>query len=75
MEIKEFIEKFAEAVEVENPEALTPETNFRDLEEWSSLAALSIIALADEEFDVELSGNEMRKANTIQELFDIISNK
>lgn len=75
MEIKEFIEKFAEAVEVEAPETLTPETNFREIDEWSSLAALSVIALADEEFDVELSGNEMRKANTIQELFDIISNK
>lgn len=75
MEIKKFIEKFAEAVEVQAPANLTPETNFRDIDEWSSLAALSVIALADEEFDVELSGNEMRKANTIQELFDIISNK
>lgn len=75
MEIKEFIEKFADAVEIEAPETLTPETNFRELDEWSSLAALSVIALADEEYDVELSGNEMRKANTIQDLFDLISNK
>lgn len=73
MELKEFIEKFAEAIEVENPETITPETNFRELDEWSSLATLSVIALADEEFDVELSGNEMRNVNTIQELFDLIS--
>lgn len=73
MEIKEFIEKLADAIEVEAPETLTPETNFRELDEWSSLSALSVIALADEEFDKELSGNEMRTANTIQELFDIIT--
>lgn len=75
MEIKEFIEKFAEIFDDTDASTLAPETNFRDLDEWSSLSALGLIALADEEFDVELSGAEMRKANTIQELFDIISSK
>lgn len=75
MEIKEFIEKFAEIFDDTDVSTLTPETKFRELDEWSSLSALGVIALADEEFDVELSGNEMRQANTIQELFDLISNK
>lgn len=75
MEIKEFIEKFAEIFDDTDASTLTPETNFRELGEWSSLSALGVIALADEEFDIELSGNEMRQANTIQELFDLISNK
>lgn len=75
MEIKEFIEKFAEIFDDTDVSALTPETKFRELDEWSSLSALGVIALADEEFDVELSGNDMRQANTIQELFDLISNK
>ena len=75
MEIKEFIEKFAEIFDDTDVTTLTPETKFRELEEWSSLSALGVIALADEEFDVELSGNEMKKANTIQELYDLLSNK
>lgn len=75
MKIEEFIEKFAEAVEAESPETLAPETNFRELDEWSSLAALSIIALADEEFDVELSGNEMRGATTILDLYNTLKAK
>lgn len=75
MEIKEFIEKFAEIFDDTDVSTLTPETKFRELDEWSSLSALGVIALADEEFDVELSGNEMRQANTIQELFDLISSK
>ncbi len=75
MEIKEFIEKFAEIFDDTDASTLTPETNFRDLDEWSSLSALGLIVLADEEFYVELSGAEMRKANTIRELFDIINKK
>lgn len=75
MEINEFIEKFAEIFDDTDASALNPETKFRELDEWSSLSALGVIALADEEFDVELSGSEMRRANTIQELFDLISSK
>lgn len=72
MEIKEFIDKFAEIFDDTDAATLTPDTNFRGLDEWSSLSALGVIALADEEFDVELSGNEMRKANTIQDLYDLL---
>lgn len=75
MEIKEFIEKFAEIFDDTDVSTLTPETTFRELDEWSSLSALGVIALADEEFNVELSGSEMRQANTIQELYNLITSK
>ncbi len=75
MEINEFIGKFAEIFDDTDASTLTPATKFRDLDEWSSLSALGVIALADEEFNVELSGAEIRKANTIQELFDLITSK
>lgn len=75
MEIKEFIEKFADIFDDTDVTTLTPETKFRELGEWSSLTALGVIAIADEEFDVELSGNELRAANTIQDLFNLIKGK
>lgn len=75
MEINEFIEKFAEIFDDTEASTLSPETNFRELDEWSSLSALGVIALADEEFDVEISGAEMKKANTIKELYELISSK
>ena len=75
MEIKEFIEKFGEIFDETDVTTLMADTNFRELDEWSSLSALGVIALADEEFDVELSGSELRTVNTIQELFDLIKNK
>lgn len=75
MKIEDFYEKFAEALDMEDYSGLTPETYFRELDEWSSLAALSVIAMADDEFEVELSGTELRSVETIQELYDLISSK
>lgn len=72
MEIKEFIEKFADIFDDTDSSTLTPDTNFRELDEWSSLSALGVIAFADEEFDIELSGNDLRKVNTIQELYNFL---
>ena len=72
MEIKEFIENFANQFEDTDTSVFTPKTKFRELDEWSSLTALSILAMVDEEYDVQLKADEMRKANTIQELFDLV---
>ena len=75
MEIKEFIENFADQFDDTDASVFTPETNFRELDEWSSLMALSIIAMVDEEYDVTLKGDDMRSANTIQDLFDTVKSK
>lgn len=72
MEIKEFINNFADQFEDTDAAAFTPETKFRELDEWSSLTALSILAMVDEEYDVQLKADEMRKTNTIHELFDLV---
>lgn len=71
MEIKEFIEKFAEAIEVENAETLSAETEFHELEEWSSLSVMLVIAFFDEEFDKQVGDKEIRQAATIQDLYNI----
>ena len=73
MVINEFIQNFADQFEETEVGELSPETVFRDNDEWSSLLALSVMAMVDEEYDVQLSANEMRQANTIQELFDIVN--
>ena len=73
MNIDEFIQNFAEQFDETEASKFTPETVFRDNDEWSSLLALSVMAMVDEEYDVQLSANEMRQANTIQELFDIVN--
>lgn len=75
MEIKDFIIHFGEVFEDTDTSILKADTNFRELDEWGSLIALSVMSMVDDEYDVQLSADEMRQANTIQELFDIVSQK
>lgn len=75
MEIKDFIEKFADLFEDTDVTTLNAETVFRDLDEWSSLLALSTISMVDDEYDIQLTADEMRKANTIGDLFNTVSSK
>lgn len=71
MDIKDFIVKFAEAIEVENVDDLTAETNFRELDEWSSLSVMLLIAFFDEEFEKEITEKEIRTATNIAELYNL----
>lgn len=75
MEIKAFIENFAEQFEDVCADQFTPETNFREFDGWSSLVALSVLAMIDEEYDVQLKGEEMKKTTTVQQLFDLVQSK
>lgn len=75
MELNEFIENFANQFDDTDLDMFTAETEFRMLDEWSSLIALSIMAMIDEEYDIQLKADEMRKANTIYELFNIVSSR
>lgn len=72
MEIKEFIEKFAEAIELDGTRILTPETEFRTLDEWDSLSYLSVIAMIDEEFDVQIETPEFKQLKTIGDLYNTV---
>lgn len=75
MEITKFIENFGSQFEETDLSTFKPDTKFRELDEWSSLMTLSILAMVDEEYDIQLKADEMRKTNTIQELFDLVNGK
>ena len=72
MEIKEFIEKFEDVFEDTDITTLEPSTKFRELDEWTSMIALSTMAMVSDEYDVELTADEMRNANTFEELFNTV---
>lgn len=73
MEIDDFIAKFADQFDETVASVFTSETKFRELEEWSSLTALMVMAMVNEEYDVAITAEEMRTANTVQELFNIVN--
>ena len=71
MEIKEFIEKFAEAIEVEDVANVTAETEFRTLDEWSSISVMLTIAFFDEECGKEIGDSDLKGCNTVQDLYNL----
>lgn len=75
MEIKEFIQNFAEQFDETDASVFTPETVFHDLDEWSSLVGLSLIAMIDDEYDVTIKGDELRVAKTINDVFELVKSK
>ncbi len=73
--MKLFLEKIAEQFDDTPIELIVPELEFRNLDEWDSLSALSILAMIDEEYEVQLSGEDLRSASSLSELFDIVKSK
>lgn len=73
--LEEFIELFAEQFDETDASEITATTVFHDLDEYSSLIALSILAMVDEEFDVALKGDDMRSAVTVEDLYHIVMGK
>lgn len=71
MEIKEFIEKFAEQIEVEDVEALNPDTEFKSLDEWSSLSVMILIAFYDDEFGKQIGETAINECKTIEDLYKL----
>lgn len=75
MEIKDFIANFADQFDETDASEIKAETVFKDLDEWSSLIALSIIAMVDEEYDVTLKGDDIRNSATVEDLFNIVKSR
>jgi acyl carrier protein len=75
MKIELFISSFEELFDELEDGSMTPETKFKELGDWDSLIALSLIAMVDELYGLKLNGDDIRQSNTIAELFLIISQK
>ena len=71
MDLEQFIENFTELFDETDSDMITATTRFKDLEEWSSLVALSVIAMIDEEYDVEFRGDDIRNSTTVEDLYHI----
>lgn len=68
MDLNEFIENFAD--QFDDEVSLTPETVYSELEEWSSMTSLAIIAMVDDEYDVQISSSDLRECKTVSALFE-----
>ena len=75
MELNEFVKAFAAEFDDTDESVFTPATDYRSLDEWGSLVALSIIAMVDDEFDKRITGADIRNCKTIEELYNLIQSK
>lgn len=75
MTLDEFIKAFAAEFDDTPEEMFKADTHFRELEEWGSLTALSIISMIDDNADVLITGADIRSCTTIEELYNIVQSK
>ncbi|MBI3509099.1 MAG: acyl carrier protein [Bacteroidetes bacterium] len=73
--IEIFIGKIEKEIDGIQPGTLKPETNYRDLPEWSSMHALVLIALSETEYNVTLTGEDLRVCKTVSDLYSIIKSR
>ncbi len=71
MELKEFIENFADALQIEELDSVNGNTVFRDLEEWDSVAALSVISMVGEMFNKQINNEMLKDCKTILDLYNL----
>jgi acyl carrier protein len=75
MKIQQLIDQIENEFDEVQPGTIKPESSFRELEGWSSMHALILIALIDNEYDILLTGEQLKNAQTVQDLFEIIQSK
>lgn len=75
MELEEFFELFCEELDDTDLSVVTTLTDFKNIDVWDSLTALSIISMIDEEFEILLTGNDMRNSTSIEDLYTLVESK
>ena len=75
MEIETFVKEFADQYDEIDTADFAPDTLFKENEEWSSMTALSIIAMIDQNYNVRLTGDDVRKSSTIEDIYNAVQAK
>ncbi len=75
MELNDFIENFANQFDDTDVSEFKPDTEFKEMEEWTSLIAFSEIVMIKNEYGVTLKGDDIKNAKTIEDLFKVVSSR
>jgi acyl carrier protein len=75
MKLEEFIEIFANQFDDTDASEIQADTEYQELEEWSSLTAMSMIAMAKTQYGKTITGREVRSCKTVEDLFNLIASK
>ena len=75
MNQEDFLLNFANQFDETDASEITIKTAFKNLEEWSSLLSLSVIAMCDEEYNVKIKGDDIKNAQTVNDLFEVVKSR
>jgi acyl carrier protein len=75
MELNDFVKNFALQFEDTDPELITEDTVFQELDEWSSLTVMAIVAFIKTQYKQSVTNKEIRSCETVKELFDLVNSK
>ena len=75
MELKKFVANFADQFDETEPEEIQADTKFHELEEWSSLTAMGVIAMVRTQYGKAISGREIRDCVTVADVYKIVASK
>lgn len=75
MELKDFIENFADQFDETDLSEFKPETIYRELEEWSSLTGLAILNMISKKYGIKLSSSDVKNTDTIESLYKLVRSK
>jgi len=70
----QFFTALAEALEMD-PKQINPADKFRDYENYSSLTELSVLAMLDTEFGIEIEMQEFNSYKTVNDLFRLVRDR
>lgn len=75
MTLDEFVKAFAAEFDETPEDQFKADTEFKTLDEWGSLTALSIISMVDENMDKTITGADIRASKTIEDLYNLAESK
>jgi acyl carrier protein len=75
MNQEKFVKNFADQFDYADATEINLKTIFKDLNEWSSMLSLSIIAMCDEEYNVKIKGDDIKNAITVEDLYKIVNSR
>lgn len=75
MQLDEFVKNFADQFDDTDADEILATTVFHDLEEWSSLTGMGVIALAKTQYGKTITGKELKECVTVEDVFNLINNK
>lgn len=75
MELKDFIANFADQFDDTDASAIQANTVFHELDEWSSLTGMGVIAFVKTEYGKSITGKELRECETVEDVFNLVNSK